>query len=74
MTIDPASGSWNLTAGNTVWNDAGTNVIWSQTLTNDASNAAVFAGTDGTANQYVVTIGATTMAHATAMAVRGGVA
>ena len=57
-TVTAGSGNWNLTAGNTVWNDAGTNVIWSQALINDASNAAVFAGTDGTANQYVVTLGA----------------
>lgn len=56
-TVTAGSGSWNLTAGNTVWNNAGANVIWSQTAINDASNAAIFAGTDGTLNQYVVTIG-----------------
>ena len=56
-TVTAGSGSWNLTAGNTVWNNAGTNVIWSQTAINDASNAAVFGGADGTLNQYVVTIG-----------------
>jgi autotransporter-associated beta strand protein len=61
-TIDALSGNWNTTAGNIVWNNAGSNVPWSQTATNDASNAAIFAGTDGTLNQYVVTIGGTTMA------------
>jgi hypothetical protein len=61
-TIDPLSGNWNLTGGNIVWNNAGTNVIWSQTSTSDADHAAIFAGADGTLNQYVVTIGATTMA------------
>jgi fibronectin-binding autotransporter adhesin len=57
-TIDPASGNWNVTAGNIVWNNAGTNVIWSQTSTTDGSNTAIFAGTDGTLNQYVVTLAA----------------
>jgi fibronectin-binding autotransporter adhesin len=57
-TVTAGSGSWNLTAGNTVWNNAGSNVIWSQTSTTDASNAAIFAGADGTLNQYVVTLGA----------------
>ena len=57
-TINAASGNWNLTAGNIVWNNAVTNVPWTQTSTTDASNAAIFAGADGTANQYVVTLGA----------------
>jgi autotransporter-associated beta strand protein len=57
-TITAGSGTWDLTAGNTVWNDAGTNTIWSHTSTTDGSNAAVFAGTDGAANQYTVTLGA----------------
>jgi autotransporter-associated beta strand protein len=57
-TIDPLSGNWNTTPLNTVWNNAGTNAIWSQTSTTDGSNAAVFGGTDGTANQYVVTLAA----------------
>ncbi|MCU0795185.1 MAG: autotransporter-associated beta strand repeat-containing protein [Akkermansiaceae bacterium] len=63
-TVVAGSGDWNLVAVNTVWNDGtSTNVIWSQTLINDASNAAVFAGADGTLNQYVVSIGsAATMA------------
>ena len=55
--IAAGSGDWNLTAGNTIWNSAGTNVIWSQTSTTDGSNAAIFAGADGTLNQYVVTLG-----------------
>ena len=55
--IQAGSGSWNLTTANTVWN-GGTNVNWSQTSTTDGSNTATFAGTDGTLNQYVVTLGA----------------
>jgi autotransporter-associated beta strand protein len=54
-TIDPVSGSWNLT--DVFWNDAGTNVAWSQTSTTDGSNIATFAGTDGTLDQYGVTLG-----------------
>lgn len=53
------SGNWNVTAGNTVWNDGTTpNVIWSQTTATDGSNAAIFAGADGSANEYVVTLSA----------------
>lgn len=56
--ITADGGNWNLTVGNSVWNDGAIpNVIWSQTLINDASNAAVFAGADGTFNQYEVVIG-----------------
>ncbi len=56
--VTAGSGGWNLTAGNTVWNDGFTpNVIWSQTSTTDGSNTATFAGADGTLNQYVVTLG-----------------
>jgi autotransporter-associated beta strand protein len=56
--VTSGSGNWNLTAGNTVWNDGTTpNVIWSQTSTTDGSNTATFAGADGTLNQYVVTLG-----------------
>lgn len=58
VSITAGGGDWNTTAGNTVWNDGTTpNVIWSQTSITDASNAAVFAGADGTLNQYAVTIG-----------------
>ena len=63
-TIDPLSGNWNLTGGNTVWNSAGTNVTWSQTSTTDGSNTATFAGTDGTLNQYVITLAAQMAAEA----------
>ena len=52
------SGNWNLTAGNTVWNNGTTNVAWTHTSTTDGSNAAIFAGTDGTLNQYTITLGA----------------
>ena len=59
-TITPGSGNWNTTAGNLVWNNAGANpnVIWSQTLINDGSNTATFAGADGTTDQYVITLAA----------------
>ena len=56
--ITAGSGNWNLTAGNTVWNNGTSNVIWSQTANNDGSNAAAFAGTDGTLDQYVITLAA----------------
>jgi autotransporter-associated beta strand protein len=55
-TIDAAGGNWNTTALNIVWNNAVSNEIWSQTSTTDGSNAAIFAGTDGTLNQYGVTL------------------
>ena len=54
--IDAAGGNWNTTALNIVWNNAVSNEIWSQTSTTDGSNAAIFAGTDGTLNQYGVTL------------------
>ena len=57
-TINAASGNWNTTAGNTVWNNGTSNVIWSQTASNDGSNTATFAGTDGSPNQYVITLAA----------------
>jgi autotransporter-associated beta strand protein len=62
-TITPGSGNWNTTAGNTVWNNAGTNVIWSQTSATVATNAATFAGADGTLDEYVVTLSGTTNAQ-----------
>ena len=62
-TITPGSGNWNTTAGNLVWNNAGTNVIWSQTSATVATNAATFAGADGTLDEYVVTLSGTTNAQ-----------
>ncbi len=56
--ITAASGNWNTTAGNTVWNNGTSNVIWSQTSATDGSNTATFAGTDGSPNQYVITLAA----------------
>ncbi len=55
-TIDPASGNWNTTAGNIVWNGAGVNRIWAQDGTTSASHAAIFGGSDGTVDSYVVTL------------------
>lgn len=58
--ITEGSGNWNSTDPlNTVWNDGTTpNVAWSQTDTITPLNSATFAGADGTADQYVVTLGA----------------
>jgi len=50
-TIDPASGNWNTTAGNLVWNDAGVNKVWS-------ANTAIFGGADGAVDSYVITVDA----------------
>jgi autotransporter-associated beta strand protein len=59
-TITAGDGAWDLSAAN--WNGT-PNVPWTQTSASDASNAAIFAGTDGTLlDPHVVTIGATTMA------------
>ena len=64
-TITPGIGNWNTTPGNLVWNNAGANpnVIWSQTSATVATNAATFAGADGTLDQYVVTLSGTTNAQ-----------
>jgi hypothetical protein len=59
LTWNTTDGDWDLSATN--WTPGP--VAWSQTSTSDASNAAIFAGTDGTLlDPHVVTIGATTMA------------
>ncbi len=53
-TITDGSGDWNTTPGNLVWNNAGAdpNEIWSQ------NSPAIFgSGTDGTADQWTVTLG-----------------
>ena len=47
--IDPANGTWDLTASNLVWNNAGLNQAWVN------GNAAIFGGTDGT---YTINVGA----------------
>ncbi|MES2658936.1 MAG: autotransporter-associated beta strand repeat-containing protein [Verrucomicrobiota bacterium] len=49
-TIDAASGTWDKTAGNIVWNDASANKIWAD------SNDAIFEGIDGI---YAITVGTT---------------
>jgi autotransporter-associated beta strand protein len=56
--ITSGSGMWNTAAGNMSWSNGSSNMAWTQTSTTDGSNAAVFAGTDGAANQYTVTLGA----------------
>jgi len=64
-TVTAGSGNWNTTAGNLVWNDGTTpNVSWSQTSTTDASNTATFAGTDGAADEYGITLDAQMAAEA----------
>lgn len=47
--IDAASGTWDLTAGNLVWNNAGVNVPFAN------GNGAIFAGADGA---YDIKLGA----------------
>ncbi len=54
-TIDPATGTWDTTAGNLFWNNAGTNAAWTQTNATTATNAAIFGGADGS---YAVSLGA----------------
>jgi autotransporter-associated beta strand protein len=61
--ITAGSGAWNTTGTNLVWNNGTTNEIWSQTSATQASNAAVFAGSDGTLNQYVITLSGTVNAQ-----------
>jgi autotransporter-associated beta strand protein len=60
-TITAASGAWNTTA--TTWNSGSTNVTWTQTSATAATNAAVFGGTDGLADAYLVTLSGTTNAQ-----------
>lgn len=48
--VTAGSGTWNLT--NTNWNDGTTNVAW------PTGNTAIFAGADGAAGSYVVSIAA----------------
>jgi autotransporter-associated beta strand protein len=57
LTWQTTTGDWDLAATN--WTGG---VAWTQTSTSDADNEAIFAGTDGALDAYVVTIGATTMA------------
>ncbi len=45
--VDPASGNWDTTSGNTVWNNGSGDVAWTQTSTTAALNGAVFGGADG---------------------------
>jgi autotransporter-associated beta strand protein len=54
-TITAGSGTWDLVTAN--WNDGAGNVLWTQTSTTAGDNTATFAGTDGTVDQYVVTLG-----------------
>lgn len=60
-SITAGTGAWNTTATN--WNNAGVNEAWSQTSATAASHAAVFAGSDGSLDQYVVTLSGTVNAQ-----------
>jgi fibronectin-binding autotransporter adhesin len=62
-SITSGTGAWNTTAGNIVWNDGAANVVWAQTSATVGQHSAVFAGADGTANQYVITVGGTMAAQ-----------
>lgn len=56
-TIDTGSGTWDLVAGNAVWNNAGVNEIWSQGTGTTAVHSAQFAGVDApVGTQYTVTL------------------
>lgn len=58
LTWTATNGDWNTTAVN--WNDGSADLAWSQTSATAATNAAVFAGTDGT---YSVTTSGTVNAQ-----------
>jgi autotransporter-associated beta strand protein len=47
-TVDPGNGPWDLST--TIWNNSTIDVAWTQTSATAATNAAFFAGTDGTYN------------------------
>ncbi len=58
-TIDTGSGTWDLVAGNTVWNNAGVNEPWSQGTGTTAVHSAQFAGADAPeGTNYTVTLAA----------------
>ncbi len=48
------NGTWDLSVANTVWNNGSGNVSWTQGNATTPTNAAVFAGADGS---YAVTVG-----------------
>ncbi len=60
MPITAGSGNWSTTVGNntsnTIWNDGSSNVSWYQASTTVPLNSSTFAGTDGTVDQYGVTL------------------
>ena len=65
--ITAGSGSWNTTGTNLVWNNAGANpnLAWTQTSGTVGTQAAIFGGTDGTVDQWTVTLGAAMAATTT---------
>jgi fibronectin-binding autotransporter adhesin len=62
--ITAGNGAWNTTGTNLVWNNGTGNVAWTQTNTTTPLNAAIFAGTDGAAGAYTVTLGSQMAAQA----------
>ena len=62
-TITAGSGNWTTTAKSEGWNDGASSVDWTQTSATVGQHSAVFAGSDGTDNQYVITVGGTMAAQ-----------
>jgi autotransporter-associated beta strand protein len=53
-TITAGGGNWDTST--VIWNNAGSDAAWSQTSATVATNAAIFAGTDGLEGAYPVNV------------------
>jgi autotransporter-associated beta strand protein len=70
-TIDAGSGTWDLSALNTVWNNGTSNVPWSQTNATTALDSANFAGADAPeGTNYTVNVAASLAVNTTNGALR----
>lgn len=52
--ITAGGGNWDTST--VTWGNAGANVAWSQTSATSATNAAIFAGADGSEGDYPITV------------------
>lgn len=52
--ITAGGGNWDTST--VTWSNAGADVAWSQTSATSATNAAIFAGTDGSEGDYPITV------------------
>lgn len=52
--ITAAGGNWDTST--VIWNNAGADVAWSQTSATVATNAAIFAGADGSEGDYPISV------------------